>query len=95
MQVIPIIAAPTQTLRATLGGQDCAITIRQLTTGLFFYLSVSGTNIVAAMICLDRVGLVRNPYLGFVGQLMFVDTAGFSDPYYSGLGDRYILTYTE
>ena len=45
------------------------------------------------MICLNNVGLVRESYLGFIGQLVFVDIQGTDDPYYTGLGLRYLLTY--
>ena len=45
------------------------------------------------MLCLNEVGLVRESYLGFVGQLVFVDMQGSSDPTYDGLGSRYLLTY--
>ena len=34
-------------------------------------------------------------YLGFVGDLMFSDTQGTSDPSSPGLGTRYLLMYIE
>jgi hypothetical protein len=60
---------------------------------MYFDLTLNGTLIVSTMICLDRVNLVRYAYLGFIGNLAFIDTQGTTDPVYTGLGSRYILTY--
>jgi hypothetical protein len=92
-QVLPVQPLPAQTFEAQLGDQDCQITLQQMATGLFASLGVSGQQIIAGRYCNDRVGLVRQQYLGFVGWLYFVDTQGGEDPEYSGLGSRYILVY--
>lgn len=92
-QVIPLQALPAQTFEATLGTQDCEISLQQMATGLFASLSVSGAPVISGRYCNDRVGLVRQAYLGFAGWLYFVDTQGDCDPYYEGLGTRYILVY--
>jgi hypothetical protein len=103
MQVIPLtpqesLSFPVQ-LTGQSGGQSvqqqCKINLYQKENyGLFFDLFLNGSQIISAMLCLDRVGLVRQSYLGFIGQLAFVDTQGTNDPYYTDLGSRYILTYT-
>jgi hypothetical protein len=93
-QVIPITSNPVQTFNVALGSQQCTITLYQKSTGLFMDLAANGNQILNAMLCLDRVGLVRGAYLGFSGQLSFVDTQGYNDPYYLQLGTRYILVYT-
>lgn len=90
---IPISAVASQSFTIQLGGQNCAINIYQLSTGLFFDLAVNGSDIVNTMICLNLVGLVREEYLGFIGQLAFVDTQGTDDPTYDGLGTRFQLVY--
>lgn len=92
-QVLPIQPLPAQTFEATLGGQNCAITLQQMVTGLFASISVTGSPIISGRYCNDRVGLVRQAYLGFIGWLYFVDTQGGTDPNYAGLGSRYILVY--
>jgi hypothetical protein len=92
-QVLPLKALPAQTFQATLGGQECEVSLQQMATGLFASLSVSGAQIIAGRYCCDRVGWVRYDYLGFAGWLYFVDTQGGSDPNYAGLGSRYILVY--
>lgn len=92
-QVLPVQPQAAQTFEATLSGQDCTITLRQLALGLFIDLAVSGNPILSGRYCVDRVGLVRYAYLGFIGWLYFVDTQDSSDPYYTGLGSRYLLVY--
>jgi hypothetical protein len=92
-QVIPVQPLPAQTFGATLGGQACTITLQQMVTGLFVSLAIAGSPILSGRYCNDRVGLVRQAYLGFVGWLYFVDTQGGNDPDYAGLGSRYILVY--
>lgn len=92
-QVIPLSAIPFQEFSITLGGQRCKFSIYQKDGGMFLDLAVGGVQMLTAMICRDRVELVRYAYLGFVGSLAFVDTQGESDPYYTGLGSRYKLAY--
>jgi hypothetical protein len=93
MQIIPVQAIAAQNFSVTLNGQDCLINIYQKSTGMYFDLTLNGTLIVSTFICLDRVFLVRYPYLGFIGNLSFVDTQGTNDPQYQGLGTRYIFVY--
>ena len=94
IQVLPVQPLPIQTFDATLGNQNCTITLRQLATGLFIDLAVSGNPIISGVYCNDRVNLVRRKYLGFGGALYFVDTSGQgNDPSYTGLGTRYLLVY--
>jgi hypothetical protein len=92
-QVIPITAVPSQNFTILLGTQNCALNIYQLSTGLYCDIVADQNTIVTAMICLNLVGLVREAYLGFSGQLFFYDTEGADDPYYTGLGSRFQLVY--
>jgi hypothetical protein len=93
VQTIPIIPTPAQSFTIQLNSQNCEISLYQKNTGLYFDLVIDGNPIVQSMLCLNLVGLVRETYLGFVGQLAFVDTKGNSDPTYDGLGSRYQLVY--
>lgn len=93
MITIPLTSTPSQLLQVTLADQSCNLAVYQKTTGLLLDLSVSGTPIVSALLCHDRTLLIRYPYLGFVGDLSFVDTEGLDDPYYTGLGSRWLLVY--
>lgn len=95
MLTIPTTAVPAQTFGVSLGGQDCRLTVYQKSTGLFLDLTVSGAVIMTGVICRDRTRLVRQPYLGFIGDLAFFDTLGKTDPVSTGLGAQYQLIYLE
>lgn len=95
MQIIPLAAVPSQAFGVTLGAQLCQINIYTEDTGLYLDLAVNNVPLVRAVICMDRVKLVREAYLGFLGDLVFEDTQGLTDPVYTGLGARYQLVYLE
>lgn len=92
-QTIPLSPVASQTFTIQLNTQNCLINVYQKSTGLYFDLTFNNTQIVSSMLCLNLVGLVREEYLGFNGQLFFFDTQGTNDPTYSELGTRYILVY--
>lgn len=93
MLFIPLQPVPFQRITVTLAGQPCAIAVRQRSTGLFLDLAVSGADIINGVIARDRNLIVRDAYLGFIGDLTFYDTKGFSDPDHTGLGTRFVLLY--
>lgn len=93
MQIVPLKGEKAQTEFATLGNQVCQINVSQKLYGLFLDLYVGGNLIVAGAMCQDRNRLVRSAYLGFSGDLMFMDTLGAEDPTWDGLGSRYLLAY--
>lgn len=95
MQTIPLQAVPSQSLSVLLAGQNCQLAVYQKSTGLFLDLSMNNTPVLTTVLCRDRVKLVRQTYHGFVGDLAFVDTLGFSDPDYTGLAGRFALVYLE
>jgi hypothetical protein len=95
MMTIPVNAVPSQSMSVVLAGQNCQIDLYQQSTGLYLDLYVSGSPIVQAMICRDRVNMIRQAYLGFIGGLAICDTQGVSDPDYTGLGSRFLLIYLE
>lgn len=76
-----------------LNGQECTINIYQRSTGLYLDLSLSGTAVLNGVVGRDRTLIVINSYLGFVGDLVWVDTLGTSDPSYNGLGSEWLLVY--
>jgi hypothetical protein len=92
---LPLQSIPSQKIQSLLGGQYCRIDVYQKTTGLFLDLYVNNVAIGAAILCRDRVKLIREAYLGFMGDLTFVDAQGLSDPDYTGLGGRFVLVYLE
>jgi hypothetical protein len=93
MQIIPLNALPNQTLQVQLNNQACTLTIFQYAYGLFATLEIGSTLIVASAICQNLNRIVRDVYLGFAGDLVFVDTQGSADPVYTALGSRYQLVY--
>jgi hypothetical protein len=90
---IPIKNTPNQTLKVVLGGQYCRIDLTTLTTGLYMDLFVDDNPIIQGAICLFDTYIVRQAYLGFIGDLFFIDTQGNDNPEYSGLGTRFFLFY--
>lgn len=93
MLVIPIQPLPSQTVDVVLNEQACSIKIYQRSTGLFVDLDVQDVLVIGGVIAHDRNRIVRSDYLGFVGDIAFVDMQGTDDPDYTGLGDRFILAY--
>jgi hypothetical protein len=95
MLSIPLTSVPSQTLNAVLGGQNCTLNVYTLSTGLFIDVIVNGAPILSGALCLNQVRVIRDKYLGFIGDLAFFDTQGVNDPDYTGLGGRYVLLYLE
>lgn len=93
MERIPILAVPSQKLTVSLNNQTCQIEIYQKLSGLYCNLYVSNVLIIGGVICENLNRIVRSLYLGFQGDLIFNDTQGSDDPYYTGLGTRFLLVY--
>lgn len=93
MQAVPLQPIPSQITKIVLGGQNCQISIYQKTQGLFVDITADDVVIMSAVIARDIDPLISRTYTGFVGNLIFVDTQGSSDPDYTGLGSRFNLVY--
>lgn len=99
MLIIPLSPVPSQVCRVGLPTQQATIAVYQKAPGLFLDLYVNDALVIAGVVCLDRVYIVRDAYLGFDGDLAFIDTAGIAlpalrtDPDYTGLGGRFLLTW--
>lgn len=93
MQIIPTKPIPNQTFNVTVGGQNCTLHIYQKAFGLFMDVSVANELIIGGVICENLNRIVRSAYLGFIGDFVFIDNQGSSDPVYTGLGSRYSLAY--
>ena len=93
MQTVPLQPIANQTLQVQLNGQACTIAVFQYAYGLFVTLSVGGALVVASVLAQNLNRIVRDAYLGFSGDLTFVDTQGAADPLYTGLGTRWQLVY--
>lgn len=96
MEIIPLRAIPNQTVIVRLLDQVTQLNVYQKPQGLFIDVLVNNAPIVMGVICQDRNAIVRDAYLGFAGDLAFIDNEGSEDPEYSGLGavgSRFSLAY--
>jgi len=102
MQIIPLTAVPSQLVNVLLAGQNCQIKVYQKSTGMFVDLYVDNALIIGGVIAENLNRIVRDAYLGFVGDLVFYDTQstvqadgtlGGADPSYTGLGAQFQLLY--
>lgn len=93
MQEITLSAQKGQQFTVSLGGQSSSIRLHQRSTGLYMDLYISHSPIIQGVICLNCNRMVRYDYLGFSGELVFVDTKGTLDPVWDELGSRYKLFY--
>lgn len=93
---VPLAAVPAQTLNTVLASQNCQISVYTKTTGIYLDLTVNGVAITTCVRCVVGARLLLDrAYLGFIGDLEFVDTQGQDDPSYTGLGSRWLLIYLE
>lgn len=100
MQEIPLRPLPNQALQVQLAEQAIALNIYQTAYGLFVDVYKDNALVIAGVIAQNLNRIVRDPYLGLIGDFTFFDTqaiAGESgdDPVYTGLGDRFRLIYLE
>lgn len=97
MLQIPIQDTYNQTFSCTINNQYCKLNLYQKTfqgsNQLYCDLYINDSLILGGVVCQDRNRIVRDSYLGFVGDLMFVDQQGISDPISPGLNSRYLLLY--
>ncbi|CNJ38579.1 Uncharacterised protein [Yersinia rohdei] len=95
MRSISIEPVKSQTISVDLAGQQCSIRLIQRETFLYMDLTVNGIPIMQGIPCLYGNRMVRYSYLGFAGDLVFLDSEGQKDPEFTGLGGRFILYYIE
>lgn len=95
MQVIPVQDVFSQTLSFQINNQSIQLNIYQNNYGLFMDVLVGDNAIISGVICQDRNSIVRDLYLGFIGDFCFMDTQGVNDPSSPGLGTRYQLCYMD
>lgn len=93
MQTIAAQAIPNQQLQCQLAGQIVTLTIIQQNFGMFMTVEVGGDTIIAGVICLNLNRIVRDAYLGFLGDFIWYDSQGEDDPIYTGIGTRFQLIY--
>ncbi|EKN5157557.1 hypothetical protein ACPX3P_000674 [Yersinia enterocolitica] len=93
MNVITLENKKSQSIFITLEGQSCLIRIIQRDSSIYMDLTVNGDPILQGVPCLYANKIVRYKYLGFRGDLFFLDNEGQSDPQWNGLADRFPLYF--
>lgn len=93
MLVVPTQPLPNQVLQVQLNGQAVEVQIFQFAYGLFVTVLLNGTIVTASVSAYDRNRLIRYSYLGFIGDLSFIDSQGTDNPVYDQLGTRFQLAY--
>ena len=92
-QIYPVQAVPSQTLNILPNGQSVTLYIYQKSTGLFMDVFLSGALLIAGIRCAYNTYCIRETYWGLVGDFVWLDMQGTSDPYYTSLGSRFLLCY--
>lgn len=109
MEIITLTQEAVQTTNVTLNQQDCTIKLYQMPSMLYIDLMANNNVIMLGIPCSSFTKLVRYGYLGFQGDLFFVDydvgsqpiepilLAGrpinTSSPNFAQLGTRFELWY--
>jgi hypothetical protein len=98
MLVIPVNPVNAQLLTVTLANQPTQLVITQRPAGIFVDIYVNSALLLAGCIARNAVPMIQDLYFGYEGDLAFYDTQATTatnglDPYYTGLGDRFILVY--
>lgn len=93
MITISLEPVKEQTVNVALNQQQCSIRLVQRESAIYMDLSVNDVPLIQGVPCLYANKMVRYSYLGFSGDLVFLDSQGTSDPTYSGLGGRFKLFY--
>ncbi|MCW6525278.1 hypothetical protein NFB71_02490 [Yersinia ruckeri] len=95
MMTVSIEPMKSQEFSVQLGGQRCDIRLIQRVSAIYMDLNVDGNPIMQGVPCYFGNRMVRYSYLGFKGDLLFLDSDGQNDPQWDGLGGRYQLFYLE
>lgn len=92
--LIPTQPVPNQTFDILLNNQATTINLRQMNDqGLFMDVLLNDVQIIGGVLCLNLNVIIRNSYLGYAGDFAWFDNQGTADPYYTGLGSRWLLYY--
>lgn len=95
MITVSILSQKSQSISVDLAGQQCSIRLIQRESFIYMDLEVNGVPVIQGVPCLYGNKMVRYSYLGFRGDLVFIDNIGQADPSWEGLGGRHVLYYIE
>lgn len=93
-QIIQLRPVASQIINVLLNQQQTTLNVYQKLTNVFVDVYSNNALIIAGVVALNANVIVRNTYLGYLGDFAFYDTFGtVTDPQYTGLGTQYILAY--
>jgi len=95
MQEVPIKPVPSQNFYIVINQLVNSINLYTRGNYLYFDLTVNNVPITRCTICRNIAKLVKQGYLGYDANFVFLDTEGETDPVYTGLGTRYKLFYLD
>ena len=95
MLVVPVQPLPNQTVQVQLSNQAVQLNIYQTAYQLAMDVLLAGQQVRMGQPCQDLNLIVREAYLGFIGDFAWLDTQGAEDPVYGGLGTRFVLLYLD
>lgn len=95
MLTISIEPKKSQAISLNLAGQKCVIRMIQRESFIYMDLTVNDNPIMQGVPCLYGNRMVGYSYLGFKGDLVFLDSDGQQDPHWDELGKRHLLYYIE
>lgn len=95
MLIVPLQPLASQTVSVNLANQNTQIEVYQTDYGMFMDVAVNNQPIINSVLCENLNRIVRDAYLGFIGDFCFIDNQGSDDPFYAGLGSRFSLAYLE
>jgi len=93
LMTVPLRPVPSQQFDIVLSKQPCTIRLYQKLEQIYLDLAIGGIPCITGALCRDRMRIVQSEYLGFIGDLYFVDQEGGQDPQYVGLGSRWLLMH--
>ena len=94
-RIVPLLPTPAQELSIPLGGQPCQLRVYAKAFGIYVDVFVNDALVIGGVVARNLTRIVRSGYLGFTGDLYFVDTTGNDDPAVAGLGGRFVLIYDD
>jgi hypothetical protein len=92
---IPLSPKPAQTFNILLNDYELTMTFYWRQARVYVDIDVSGEALYRGAICEHAADLVQSPSPLFSGSLRFFDITGMDSPHWTGLGERWVLFYSD
>lgn len=90
---IPLRPIPSQVVQVTLADQPVTLYVRELGGKQYLSASWDGVVLCESVQVVNRSGIIRAPYTGFIGDIAAYDTQGDEAPQFAGWGTRWRLLF--